>query len=120
MIRRRLKKHTFLLSGCLAVMAVFAISGYVVSMSLTASQIIDFMPNKNGVALLFWRLSLYAFVFFSWKPLLAFYAKNAETLHRKKKIKSLIACRYHLVLLVLFYEVIIVQNIISLVVGLWS
>jgi len=117
MILLRLKKRSFikkqflLFTLFLLVLTLLFLIGFMLSKYTGDVHYLEFIPEKNTVFLVMWRIGLYSVVLFLLTPKVFTWINNFKNTNREVNTERLFKYRSVTVISIVVYEFIIVQNI---------
>ena len=104
-----LKRHSFFWFATFAAMTIVALVGMILINDSDLRHSIDGLIENHEVALSIWRFSVYLLLIYCWPKMAAFVSKSKNTDKNS---------RLSIILLILLYEFVIVQNPLAWVSGL--
>ncbi len=113
-----LKRHTFFFAGVCVVLIALGASGWGMSHSPQAARSLLVWTQSHELTLFTWRLTLYVSVFLLWKPFVKKRFDSKKTIQDDVKLLTLIGYRRWLVVGTVLIELFIVQNAMSVVIGM--
>lgn len=114
-----LMRHLFLIVSCLVVMSCLLIVGFGLSSFFNDTRIADIFPGKNASAFVIWRIIFYCSALVLIQPLTNYVARKYDRSESGKVSERVRHYRIRLLMLIVLYEVFVVQNAVVQLIGVF-